>query len=512
MSPQARAIPTGPGDAQKCDDKPQILSSPFPMESFSDRFKEVPTHLVRQVNGDEPETGFRFVGEKVLEGIEAHLSAVCPTTDGKTSVIASCKNILDFGSGLGRIILQLLERAPQAQITGFDIDPLMIKWAKYLFENSKVPFVSSTFGLQDQSYDLITVISVFTHLDHTSEFWLSELHRLLAPDGLAVVTYQDDMLFEKQKRSGILPPTALLEGKYVYGSGFSEGGAMMGTYYTGDYFRRMLEKFFVVHRQITGGLFGHQSVAVVSRRETALDYNQLRFTYAQSLEHELFILKGDEYKLRHNTQRHVTELEEILREQVKLREQLEARVVKLHRRLENTTRDLETFTHLLWKTDDERGSLKTKLSDFQASLAWQLNKPFRNSRTQKRDGLKTAIASETDASRSAQEKFCYYFYDSPFRIYRETNAALRGWCIEKSGLEITAMRVCINGVPFEVPYGLPATDVLLPDGTTLLQCSYGFSAAFAVPETGRHSFELDVKVSDRPWINLLRVPIWSATS
>ena len=262
------------------------------MDKFSENFKNIPVPLVVKVNGDPTEGGFRYIGFHIAEGIEKELLSVANRHGSPQSELKQCRRILDFGSGLGRVILQLLTRAPNAEIIGFDIDPMMNRWAEDLFASERVKFVSSTLGLADSSFDLITVISVFTHMDRTADFWLSEIHRLLSDSGYAFITYQDDTLFKEMQAKGQFPASAKIEDKFVTGEGTSEGGAAMGTFYTTPCWKNVLERYFAVEVLSPRGLFGHQSISLVKRKDARFDREALGRTYMATLEHEIYELRS----------------------------------------------------------------------------------------------------------------------------------------------------------------------------------------------------------------------------
>ncbi|MFT3867061.1 MAG: methyltransferase domain-containing protein [Nibricoccus sp.] len=264
---------------------------PRPHPSFSRRFKQVPRDLVQKVNGNTTEQGFRYIGSQILAGIESELANIAKTRRLERDILADCRQIMDFGSGLGRVILQLAERWPDKEIVGFDIDPLMNKWAKHLLTDKKVRLVSSTLDLPEKSFDLITVISVFTHLDTTTDFWLGEIHRLLKPTGFAFITYQDDTLFEEMRAKGELPAITKLENKYIFGPDSAEGGAGMGAFYTTACWRQTLEKYFNIETIKPRGLFGHQSISIVSPKNVQIDRRPLFEAYAASLERDLYKLR-----------------------------------------------------------------------------------------------------------------------------------------------------------------------------------------------------------------------------
>ena len=102
------------------------------------------------------------------------------------------KRVLDFGCGAGRTLRHFTSEAAEAEIWGCDIDEESIGWMQahmcppfYAFVNGSEPPLDQP----DASFDLIWAISVFTHLAANWSEWLVELHRLLKPDGLLLVTF-----------------------------------------------------------------------------------------------------------------------------------------------------------------------------------------------------------------------------------------------------------------------------------------------------------------------------------
>jgi SAM-dependent methyltransferase len=102
------------------------------------------------------------------------------------------KRILDFGCGPGRTLRHFLSEAEVAEIWGVDIDAESID----LLTREHCPPLHALrsgyappLGLDYGSFDLAWAISVFTHLTDNSTAWLLELHRLLKPGGLLIVTY-----------------------------------------------------------------------------------------------------------------------------------------------------------------------------------------------------------------------------------------------------------------------------------------------------------------------------------
>jgi SAM-dependent methyltransferase len=102
------------------------------------------------------------------------------------------KRVLDFGCGSGRVLRHFLEEAQVAEIHGCDIDDASIAWLRehlspplHAFRNEEQPGLP----FPDDHLDLVWSTSVFPVLTDTWSGWLCELHRVLRPDGLLIVTF-----------------------------------------------------------------------------------------------------------------------------------------------------------------------------------------------------------------------------------------------------------------------------------------------------------------------------------
>lgn len=129
---------------------------------------------------------FMFVslGTRIVEDLER-----CVALQGET--LGSFSSILDFGCGCGRTLLQLIDKFPGQHLSGTDIDADAVAWCQQNLKpaqfrtNGPEPPVNFQAG----AFDLVYVISVFTHLDRRrQEQWLPDFHRLLRPGGVLIVT------------------------------------------------------------------------------------------------------------------------------------------------------------------------------------------------------------------------------------------------------------------------------------------------------------------------------------
>jgi SAM-dependent methyltransferase len=114
------------------------------------------------------------------------------------------KRILDFGCGPGRTLSEFSGEAQRAEFFGCDIHAESIAWAivnlpQFTFvRNEERPPVD----LPSSSFDLVFGVSIFTHLTEYWSGWLSEVHRLLRPGGLAILSFLGEAMWDRLVASG----------------------------------------------------------------------------------------------------------------------------------------------------------------------------------------------------------------------------------------------------------------------------------------------------------------------
>jgi SAM-dependent methyltransferase len=107
--------------------------------------------------------------------------------------------VLDFGCGTGRTLAHFLDEAEGAEIWGCDIDDVSIDWIQH---NLCPPLRATRCGeapplpFEDDSFDLVWAISVFTHLTQSWSEWLLEMHRILRPEGWLIATFMGRFVSE----------------------------------------------------------------------------------------------------------------------------------------------------------------------------------------------------------------------------------------------------------------------------------------------------------------------------
>jgi SAM-dependent methyltransferase len=131
---------------------------------------------------------YRLGGATVANRINNYLKR----SQGKS--VANIGPVLDWGSGCARVS-RYLRKLGCDDLFGVDVDSANVDWC-----NANVPWLSAKhialsppIPYEDNSFELVIGISIFTHLRESSQFeWLSEIHRILRPGGLAVVTVMRD--------------------------------------------------------------------------------------------------------------------------------------------------------------------------------------------------------------------------------------------------------------------------------------------------------------------------------
>jgi SAM-dependent methyltransferase len=103
--------------------------------------------------------------------------------------------LLDWGCGHGRVTRHFQRHWPAARVTGIDIDSSNIAWCQATMDRDAyvhAPLWPPT-CLASRSFDAILGLSVMTHLSaEAQQAWLKEIHRLLKPGGVALISFGGD--------------------------------------------------------------------------------------------------------------------------------------------------------------------------------------------------------------------------------------------------------------------------------------------------------------------------------
>ena len=158
------------------------------------------------------------------------------------------RTILDFGCGSGRVVRGLYADDPSREIYGADYNEELIAWAKKSLP-ADIHFIKNELDpplpVEDQKFDLIFLVSVFTHLPLESQHkWLAEFRRVLKKGGILVIslhgmTYLNNFRIENPEAY----ETLMSKG---YTSSYEGSGAAAGSneYYTAHLPEYALQNIF----------------------------------------------------------------------------------------------------------------------------------------------------------------------------------------------------------------------------------------------------------------------------
>jgi SAM-dependent methyltransferase len=104
--------------------------------------------------------------------------------------------VFDFGGSTGRIFRHFLYQSSDWEVWSNDFKRSSVEWnLRYFVTPRLIAFQGSylpVLPIEDNYFDLILAMSVFTHIDETETGWLLELRRVLRPGGLALLTIHND--------------------------------------------------------------------------------------------------------------------------------------------------------------------------------------------------------------------------------------------------------------------------------------------------------------------------------
>ena len=165
-----------------------------------------PVKLVERVVGTADVEAYERSGYELVDQLRELLSRSGYELD-------QFRDIYDFGSGPGRLTRALRERLPEARLTATDIDEEAIAWLAEHAPGIDVRLTSwlPPLPFEDGAFDLVIVISVFTHLPGDyQDAWLAELHRVTRPGAVMIATVHGEAHWRQTWEVGFAaaPPRA----------------------------------------------------------------------------------------------------------------------------------------------------------------------------------------------------------------------------------------------------------------------------------------------------------------
>jgi SAM-dependent methyltransferase len=157
-------------------------------------------------------------------------------------------SLLDFGCGSGRYLIGWHLIAPHIALHGCDLNAILMSWAQknlpdpiQCLRNNLMP----PLPYQDNQFELIYLISVFTHLSlDVQKIWIQELKRILKVGGYILLTLHGELYV----RNNFLKSPEKIEefmsrGFTENGSPSDEGANQYGTYHAPQFIDELFEEF-----------------------------------------------------------------------------------------------------------------------------------------------------------------------------------------------------------------------------------------------------------------------------
>ncbi len=153
-----------------------------------------PPELIVRVAGT-PDAGWFLKGGRL--GFESIRERVA---------LEELESVLDFGCGCGRVTRYWLGVGPS--VAGTDLDEEAVEWCRrnLPFARFEPNGLAPPLDFEDESFDLVYGLSVFTHLPEELQLlWMRELGRVLTPGGRLLLTthgerYRERLSEEERRR------------------------------------------------------------------------------------------------------------------------------------------------------------------------------------------------------------------------------------------------------------------------------------------------------------------------
>lgn len=230
------------------NDRVTGIKAPFP-----------PDELAKRVSGTVAEE-FEAQGQEIRDCIVRSLPA---------TFNFAYKRVLDFGCGTGRVLRHFQTEASKGEFWGCDIHAPSISWLSenlpncHVFQNQDI----AELPIESNYFDLIYVISVFTHLTAAWKAWLAELRRVLRPGGILLNTFHNRVAYEYTTGQPFDERTTGMLIRHPHRN-WDEGGAMV--YHSNWWIQEHWGEFFNVEFVSREALLGWQSLAVLSKPEASV--------------------------------------------------------------------------------------------------------------------------------------------------------------------------------------------------------------------------------------------------
>lgn len=221
-----------------------------------------PAYLRIRVHGSDDLASFHYVGKVIAFNLERAIRL-------ERIRIPKRSRILDFGCGCGRVLYWLRRFYPSVTFYGTDTDEEALSWCQDHL-SSRGHFVGNgaapPLPFEEQFFDLVYSISVFTHLSEALQFcWLEELKRVTKPGSYLLLSVHGGEFFDEAPREF---KEHFREAGFYSRSTTDEKGCrepFETSYHAEQYIRARWGEIFEVEEIIKGGINNDQDLVLCRR-------------------------------------------------------------------------------------------------------------------------------------------------------------------------------------------------------------------------------------------------------
>jgi len=208
-----------------------------------------------------------------LEGGRLASTAIRDALARQGIAIENLARILDFGCGCGRVVRHWADGGDDVEVHGTDLNPRLVEWSRdnLSFARFQTNGLEPPLPYPDESFELVYVLSVFTHLPEPLQRpWIEELWRVLAPAGvLAISTHGERYAAELETAER----ERFSAGQLVVVASEDAGSNACGAYHPPEYVRTELAAGFEVLEFTPEGALGnpHQDLWLLRKADDPRD-------------------------------------------------------------------------------------------------------------------------------------------------------------------------------------------------------------------------------------------------
>ncbi|MBE9562974.1 MAG: class I SAM-dependent methyltransferase [Proteobacteria bacterium] len=161
--------------------------------------------------------------------------------------LSQIQSLLDFGCGSGRLLVGWSLLSQHIELNGCDFNPKLLGWLQQnIFEQCIKNDLTPPLAYPDDKFDLIYLISVFTHLSFDiQKMWIQEFKRVLKVGGYILITLHGEIYV----RNGFWQEPDKIQQFLDNGfakSGSDDGSNYYASYHSSDFIKQMLPEFELI--------------------------------------------------------------------------------------------------------------------------------------------------------------------------------------------------------------------------------------------------------------------------